>query len=206
MEDVQKAYHGHLTRFSSSCRQPADSPFWLQLTRISGVSLAVVEPSLLFTFLEPFAVQLAKNNTITGHFALLVAHSVGAVGSASSVSSQASARDVVVASNCILLLRSLTVALLREIPPYSHRSILLASFGQDASQDVLYQLVSTCLAYVEQADLSSHTYSLYYACLTMLSACCSSSLYHAEDSGAGVCYVPFGIMLRRSVTSAAACQ
>lgn len=186
MEDIQTAYRSHLTRLCGSSPQPIDDPFWLQLTQISGVFLAAIEPSLLFTFLEPFALQLAKNNTSTGHYVLLINYSIEAVGAASSFSSQATPRDIAVASNCIILLRSLTVALLRHVPPSLHRITLLTSSGQEASRDVLFQLVSTCLAYIEQAELCAHTYSLYYASLAMLTACSCSSLYHAEDPAAGM--------------------
>ena len=185
-EDIQTAYRPHLTRLSGSSPIPIDDAFWLQLTRISGVSLARTEPSLLFTFLEPFALQLAKTNSSTGHFGILITHCIEVVASASSFSSQASAQDVEAATNCIILLRSLTVALLRAIRPSGSRSALFAPSGQDVSQDGLLQLVSVCLAYIEQAELSAHTYTLYHASVAFLTACCCSSLYHAEDSTTGV--------------------
>lgn len=196
-EDIQTAYRSHLTRLCGSSAIPIDDAFWLQLTRTSGVSLAGIEPSLLFTFLEPFALQLAKNNTSTGHFGILVTYCSEAVRSASSFSTHASAQDGEATSNCIILLRSLTVALLRDIPPSERDNILLGYRGQDMSQDVLPQLVSSCFAYIEQAELSAHTYTMYHASLALLTAFCCSSLYHAEDPKTGVFYAR-SVLVNRS--------
>lgn len=184
-EAVQTAYHGPLMRVSGSSPQPIDDPLWFQLTRVGGVSLSSVEPALVYRFIEPFAVKLAQNNTRTGHYALLISHSVESIGAARSFTSQVTVQEVQAASNCIILLRNLTVGLLHNVPPSSLRRLLLTSSGEEASQDVLLQLVSTCLTYINQVELTVRTYSLYHASLEMLIACCCSSLYHVPEHELG---------------------
>jgi hypothetical protein len=187
METFEASHRSYLVRLCGNVHIPLDDSFWLELARYPA-SLSAIEPSLLYSFLEPYATQLARHNAETGHFATLVTHTIDGIGAASS--SRARPQEILCASNAVVILQCFLVALLRTIPPAAQKPTLFVSPHHEVTQDVLCQLISTCLVYVVEGEVTQQSYCLHHACLNLLSACCCSSLYHVDAHVPGMCSLP----------------
>jgi hypothetical protein len=172
----------YIARLCGSSHIPFNDSFWLELIRYRG-SLASICPRTLLSFLHPYAVQLTHCNSETGHYAQFMMHVVDQLGLAST--SRASTEDIMFACNALTLLRALTASILSLVPSAKHQEFLLASPKQEVSMDVLWQLVSACLTYVEEVEVSAARYSLCYAVISLLITFCCSQLYTGDTGTPG---------------------
>lgn len=176
MEAYKKSHQTYIAKLCGTSHIPLADSFWLELIRHSRPLSAVCARSLQ-AFLRPFCEQFARNNSTTGHFTLLATQACDHVEAATK-QFNVPCSEVLNATNAIVLLRGVSVELIRIIPPHLQQTCLLNSSSSTVEDDVFGRLLQTCVSYVETKKIETMNYALYYTILSFLLVCCSSSLYH----------------------------
>lgn len=189
MEVYKNSHQNYIARLCGVASIDISDSFWLELLR-TVVKLSSVDADSFQDFLRPFCEQLAKNNRTTSHFEILSTHVRDHVESSKKVN--ATANELLNATNAVVLHRGISSEMIRLIPPSLQSQCLLTPWERDVGSKTLHpssacsRLLQTCIDYVEAQHVNQNTHALYYAVLTFLLVSFSSQLYHL-DAG-GPCY------------------